>query len=309
MFKSFNLIWAKIETGYGSDPTPTYNTNGILTGPITIESAYKKLDRMNAKAFFGTRPSINIGESIKVSFETELKGSGVAGTIPEIGVLFQGCGMAHTDGVSNNVFKPDDDIDAMGITIYAQQADHKYIVTGCRGTWSLEMKAGEYPKIKWEFTGLYADPTDNAIPTNTAYNATVPATVKSATFDLGSFDTEAVIENFKLVYGNEIAKRPSVNAATGYLAHFIKDRKITIQIDPEAVALSVWNPLANMQANTESTLSIVVGSAAGNICTFSFPKVIVDSAKYADRENILTWDGTLLACPSTGEDDVTITWT
>jgi hypothetical protein len=307
MFKSFNLIWAKIETVYGTDPTPAYATNGILTGPITIESTYKKLDRLNVKAFLGTRPSINIGESVKVSFETELKGSGAAGTIPEIGVLFQGCGMAHTDGASDNVFKPDDDIDAMGITIYAQQADHKYVVTGCRGTWSLEMKAGEYPKIKWEFTGLYADPTDNAIPTNTVYNATVPPTVKSATFLLGAFG--GVIENFKLVYGNEIVKRPSANAATGYLAHFIKDRKITVQIDPEAPALSAFNPLALMQASTPSTMGIHVGATAGNICTFAFPKVVIDSAKYADRENILTWDGSLLVCPSVGEDDVTITFT
>jgi len=309
MFKSFQVIWAKKEVTYGTDPTPTYSANGILTGPVDIESAYKKLDRLNVKGFLGTRPMLNIGETIKLSFETELRGSGTAGTAPEIGVLFEGCGMAHTDGVSNNVYVPDDDIDGPSITIYAQQHDHKYVVTGCRGTWSLEAKAGEYPKIKWEFTGLYADPTDNAIPTNTVYTSTVPPIVKAATFDFGDFDTEAIIENFKLVYGNEIARRPSINAATGYLAHYIKERKVTAQIDPEAVALSVFNPLADMQANTERALSIVFGSAAGNILTLTAPKVVLDSAKYADRDNILTWDGGLLVCPSAGEDDVTLTWT
>jgi len=34
----------------------------------------------------------------------------------------------------------------------------------------------------------------------------------------------------------------------------------------------------------------------------------MDSAKYAERENILTWDGSLLVCPDTGEDDVEITF-
>jgi hypothetical protein len=310
MFKSFNLVWAKIEGTYGQDPTPTDLLNGILTGPISIEPTYRKLDRLNVKGFLGNRPMLNIGETVKISFETELKGSGAAGTPPEIGVLFEGCGMAHTNTpATSDEYVPDDDIDGNSITIYGQQHDHKYVITGCRGTWSLEAKAGEYPKIKWEFTGLYADPTDNTMPTNTVYNATVPPIVKSATFILGSFDTEAIVENFKLVYGNEIAKRPSVNAATGFLAHFIKERKVTAQVDPEAVALSVWNPLALMQANTDVAMAITFGSAAGNILTLNAPKVVIDSAKYADRENILTWDGSLLVCPDAGEDDVTLTFT
>jgi hypothetical protein len=310
MFKSFNLVWAKKETVYGTDPVPVYSANGILTGPVDIEPSYRKLDRLNVKSFLGSRPMLNIGEYVKVSFETELRGSGTAGTAPEIGVLFEGCGMAHTNTpATSDVYVPDDDIDGSSITLYVQQHDHKYIVTGCRGTWSLDGPAGVYPKVKWEFTGLYADPTDNAIPTNTTYAATVPPIVKAATFSLGSFDTEAIIGNFKLVYGNEIAKRPSVNATTGYLAHYIKERKVTAQIDPEAVALSVFNPIASMQANTEYVMGIVFGSAAGNILTIAAPKVTLSSAKYGERENILTWDGGLDVNPDAGEDDVELTWT
>lgn len=310
MFKSYNVVWAKKEVSYGTDPVPTYSANGILTGPVTIEPSYRKLDRLNVKGFLGNRPALNIGEYVKVSFETEVRGSGTAGTAPEIGVLLEGCGMAHTNTpVTSDVYVPDDNIDGNSITIYGQQHDHKYVVVGCRGTWSLEAKAGEYPKIKWEFTGLYADPTDNAIPTNTVYSATVPPVIKAASFALGTFDTEAVIENFKLAYGNEIAKRPSVNAATGFLAHFIKERKVTAQVDPEAVALSTWNPLAAMQANTSYAMSIAFGASAGNILTLAAPKVVIDGAKYAERENILTWDGSLLVCPNAGEDDCTLTFT
>lgn len=305
MFKSFNLVWAKIEAGYGTDPTPTSLLNGILTGPVTIDPTYRKLDRLNVKSFLGNRPAINIGETVMVSFETELKGSGVAGTIPEIGVLLQGCAMAHTNTpVISDVFVPDDNIDGPSITLYVQQHDHKYVVLGARGTWSADLTAGAFAKIKWEFTGLYVDPTDNAIPVNTVYNATVPPIVKEATFTLGAF--AGVISSFKLTYGNVIAKRPDANAATGFLAHFISDRKITVQIDPEAPALAAFNPLALMQANTEQTLAITVGTVPGNICAFTFPKVVFDSAKYAERENILTWDGSLLVCPVVGEDDISI---
>jgi len=310
MFDNYEVLWAKKEVTYGTDPVPTYSANGILAGPIKIKPTYRQLDRLNVKGFLGTRPKLNIGESVNVTFETELRGSGTAGTAPEIGVLFEGCGMAHTNTpATSDTYVPDDNIDGPSITLYVQKHDIKNVVVGARGKWKLTSKAGEYPKIAWDFTGLYADPTDNAIPTNTVYNATVPPIVKAATFDFGDFDTEAIIENFEIDYGNEIAKRPSVNAPTGFLAQFIKDRKVTGKIDPEAVALSTFNPLADMQANTSRALSIVFGSAAGNILTLTAPNVLIASADYASRENLLTWDGSLEICPDAGEDDVTLTFT
>ncbi|HBO70370.1 MAG TPA: hypothetical protein DD658_09715 [Deltaproteobacteria bacterium] len=341
----------------------------------------KKMDRLNVKAFLGNRPSINLGEALKITFSTEIKGSGdtTPDTPPEIGVLFVGCGMLETidkasgavsmtfaasgktctaagadfvaagfaigdivttDAVLNpgpftvtNVaatvltfsetvedegpvtktatalkvlYTPQDLLDGPSITIYFYQHDILHVMTGCRGTWSIDGTAGEYGKIKWEFTGLYAGPTDATAPTDSTFNATLPPPLKSGAFLLGAY--AGTIGTFKMVYGNEIAKRPDANAATGFLAQFIKDRKVTAEIDPEAPALSTFDPVTLLTAGTEQTMGITFGTSAGNRMKLHCPKVVLDSAKYADREGILTYSLPLLVCPSAGADDVTLTF-
>jgi hypothetical protein len=177
-------------------------------------------------------------------------------------------------------------------------------LVGCRGTFSIDGTAGEYGKIKWEFTGLYDGPTDATAPTDSTFNATIPPALKSGAFTLGAF--AGTIGTFKMAMGNEIVKRPDVNAATGFLAQFIKDRKVTAEIDPEAPALSSWNPVSILTAGTSAALAIQFGTAAGNRMKITAPKAVLDGVKYAERENILTYAIPLLLCPNVGEDDFAI---
>jgi len=307
MFKNNALVLAKMETEYGTDPTPTKVANAILCDLPEIEFVMKKLDRLNVKPFLGNRPAINIGEAMKIKFNTEVRGCGDAtpSIPPEIGVLFKGCGMEEVVVADTSyTYTPTDDIDGPSITIWFYQHDILHQLTGCRGSWVLEGKAGEPGKIAWDFTGLYAGPTDTTIPTDPTFNATLPPVLKSGDFSLGAF--EGTIENFKLDFGNEIVKRPDVNAASGFQAHFIKDRSVTAEIDPEATALSTFDPLTLLTAGTEQAMEITFGTAAGNRMTVSCPKVVLDSVKYAERENILIYSLPLQVCPSSGEDDVSI---
>ncbi len=382
MFSHYQSIYAKKEISYGVDPVPVKTTDAILTGPVTIEPTFKRMERLNVKQFMGNRPAISIGETVKVSFETEIRGHGAnpPTAAPEMGVLLVGCGMAEdldkssgaisltftastkkvargsgsfvTDGfevgdrvtsdavlnpgpftvtvvtaleitfsetvadegpvtktltAKKAVYTPLDDIDGPSITIYAAQHDHLYKVVGCRGNPVLDSKATEFGKVKWEFQGLYAGPIDSAIETGIVYNQTIPPAVRSALFALGSF--AGVIENFNLTYGNEIARRPSVNSSTGLLAYYIKERKVTAKIDPEAVALATFDPLALLTGGTSQALAITIGETPGNRMRINCPAVTMDSAKYANREQILTWDGSLIVSPtSAGRDDVKFTF-
>src|SRR3990172_4375942 len=103
MFKNKALILAKKETSYGVDPTPTTALNAILCDLPVVESVYKRMERLNVKSFLGNRPAISLGEAVKISFDTEVRGSGDAtpNTPPEIGVLFVGCGMLETVTVAS----------------------------------------------------------------------------------------------------------------------------------------------------------------------------------------------------------------
>jgi hypothetical protein len=379
MFKNRALLLAKIEAEYGVDPAPAQAANAILCDLPEIDPVMKKLDRPNVKAFLGNRPVLNVGESVKITFNTEIKGSGdaVPDTPPEIGVLLRGCGMLETvdmaaaavdltfsqsaktvtrasgsfvadgfeagDVITTNAalnpgpftvtdvaalvltvaeavadegpvekvvtakrvtYTPQDDIDGPSITIWTWVHNILHKITGCRGTCTVEGKAGEFGKIAWEFEGLWQGPTDDEIPTDAVFNATAPPILKSGAFSLGAW--EGTIENYKLSLGNEIVKRPDVNAPTGVLSYFIKDRNATAEVDPEVPDLGTFDPFAALIAGTEMAMSITFGSSAGNRMKVRTPKVVLDGVKYGERENILTYALPLVVCPLAGEDDVAV---
>lgn len=305
---SKGVILAKVEANYGVDPTPTPQANAIRVEDPKVEPAFKKLERKFSKPYMGADRQIVIGESVKVSFKTELKGFGAAGTAPENGVLFRGCNFTETVvPVTSVAYDPNSLLDsAESITIYGYKDGICRKIVGCRGTGSFEIKAGEYGYINWDFTGIYAGPVDEANPSPTL-NATLPPRFISASFSLGAY--AAVIESLKVAFGLEIGKRPDANSATGIKQFFIKQRKVTGNIDPEVVALATKNWESILTANTEAAITATLGSVAGNIATITGPKVALDEVKDGEREGIWTHDMPLVFLPNAGNDEVKFLFT
>src|SRR4030067_2372331 len=189
MLKTRAVILAEKEITYGTDSTPLPASNAILCEAPEVEVLGKKLERNNVKSYFGTLAPINVGDGVKISITTELKGSGTAGTAPEIGPLLEACGMTHTntpatsDAYDPNSLLEDSQVSAT-IYFYRDKIAHK--VTGCRGTWDLSGKAGEYGKIKFVFTGIYSGPVDENIRAGT-YQSTLPPALFSASFAIGAY--------------------------------------------------------------------------------------------------------------------------
>lgn len=302
------VLLAKIETTYGTDPTPTGAANAIRVEDLKIEIISRKIVRNYVIPFMGKRSQVNAGEGLKITFKTELKGSGTAGTAPEIGPLLRASNFTETlVAVTSATYAPNSSLDgAESITIYFYLDGLLHKLLGCRGDFNVEANAGGLAMIAWEFTGIYAGPTDaaNASPT---LNATIPPRFLSAAFAIDSY--AAIIDNLKINIGNEIAKRPSANAATGILSYIIKQRGVTGSIDPEVPTLatkSFWNLWSQ---NTLAALTAAVGATAGNICTITAPKVQVDDLKYSERDGILTHDLPLIFTPNAGNDEVVFAFT
>ncbi len=309
MLKTKALILAKVEDTYSVDSSPVAATNAILVETPEIEVVEKKLERKNVKSYFGSNPIVAVGEGLKLKFKTELKGSGTAGTPPEIDPLLQSCNFTVTNvPETSDTYAPNSDTSTgKSSTIYFYLDGFLHLLTGCRGTFDIDLKAGEYGSISWEFTGLYAGPTDTTMATGVAVNTTVPPRFLSASFAIDSY--AAIIETMKIKIANEIARRPSANAATGILEYFVKDRKITGEIDPEVVALATKNFWTMWSGNSQVALTATVGSTAGNRCVISASKVQVDSMKYGERENILTYALPLLFMPDDGNDEISLAFT
>ncbi|MEW5745283.1 MAG: hypothetical protein AB1805_07605 [Nitrospirota bacterium] len=298
------VILAKVEGSYGVDANPTAAANAILCEKPTIEVMSKKLERNNVKPYFGNLAPVNIGEGLKLSFSTEIKGSGTVGTAPEIGVLFRGCNFTETitPGVKVD-YDPNSNTstgESLSMYYYLDGILHK--ILGSRGTFSYESKAGEYGKIKWDFTGIFAGPVDQAIVTG-VYNQTVaPPRFVSAAFSIDSY--AAIIETLKIDIANEIGKRPSANAATGILEYFIKNRKPTGEIDPEAVPLATKDFWTLWSNSSRVAMTSTLGAVAGNKLITTAPKVGLGDLKYGDREDVVTYGMPLVFTPNAGNDEL-----
>jgi hypothetical protein len=304
MFKGKVLLLAKVETVYGTDAAPVPGTDAILTEQPEVEIVSRGIERANTRSFLGAFPRITVGEAVKIKFATEIKGSGTATTPPEIGKLFRGCGYTQTIGASYVDYDPNSNLltaESLTIWYYFDGMAHK--VTGCRGTFTVDLKAGEYGKINWEFTGIYQKAADLALTTGTYVTATVPPKFVSASFAIDSY--AAIIEAIKINAGNEIAKRVSANAATGILEYFINKRNITGDIDPELVTITTKDFWSTFDTSSQVAFTATLGSSAGNRLVISGSNVQLTDLKYGDRDGLMTYQFPLSFVPgSSGNDEI-----
>ncbi|HHT9137384.1 MAG TPA: phage tail tube protein [Candidatus Wunengus sp. YC60] len=302
------VILAKLETTYGVDLTPTAGSNAILCELPEFEVIEKTLERNNTRTYYGNDVPINVGEGLKITFTTEAKGSGTAGTAPEIGPLFQACNFTETVIPVTSVMYGlnSKNTDGKSVTIYFYQHDILHKIKGCRGKVSLDLKAGEYGKFKWEFTGLPATPVDSSIVTG-IYNATLPPVLKSGGFSIDSY--AGVIDTFKLSIDNKVSKRPSANAPAGILEYFISGRKVSGEIDPETPTLATKDFWAKWENSDQMDMQISLGATAGNIMYIESPYTVLKAPKYGEREGLLIYSLGFKSIPSQGNDELIIMFT
>lgn len=262
---SNDVILARIETTYNTDPVPTAGTHAIFTmaAPQFAPEGQRMNERPGVRASLGELQRIYGGSLAKISFPVELKGSGTAGTAPEIGPLLRACGLGETVVASTSVTYRPVSTNHESLTIYWYEGGRKrHILTGCRGNATMRVSAGGVPFIDFEFTGHVSDPTDQTQPTPTI-NATVPRAALSMAITVGG--VSVVVRDWSVGLNNTIAMPPSVSAADGYSEIQITGRKVGGEITLEAELASVINVDTQLSGGTGSTFaSGQLGSVAGN---------------------------------------------
>lgn len=306
MVRNRAAILAKIETTYGTDPTPVPGTNAILCELPEFSVVGKKLERNNVQAFMGKTPPVNVGEGLKIKFTTELKGSGAAGTVPEIAPLFRACNMTETITVGTKVdYNPNSAVgveeSSESVTIYYYQDLILHKLLGCRGMFSISLKASEYGKITWEFTGIYGGPVAGTTPSGVP-NGTLPPRFISAAFSIDSYS--AIIESLSIEQGGQVVKRIDGNGATGVREWMFVDRDFKGKVDPEVPALATKSFWDMWSTSAQVAMTATVGQTAGNKTIITTPKLVLDVPTYAEREKILTHGLPFSLHPATGNDEV-----
>lgn len=306
------IILAKLEVTYGTDPVPTAAANAVLVQALSWSHAGLRMEKRPAIRVSNAPIQDVYGGSLRtVTFQCDLKGSGAAGTAPEFDALLQSCGMASTVVASTSVtYAPiSTPASQVSCTIYYYEDGSLCKITGVRGAYEIDLKAGAVGKIKFTMTGHWAAVTDVALPTPT-YITTVPPALLNVPATLGAYSP--VLETLNIKSGVKVEMPPSMGATDGYGQIFISARAITGTMDPQADTVANFADIADMTAGTTIALTTgVMGSAAGNKIDISCPAIFFTDVKPGNRNGIRTHSINFNALENGGtqDNDISIAFT
>jgi len=302
----------KLESTYGTDPTPTGSADSVKLRSLAIQPAESEvLSRDLIRSYLGNSPQLIANTRVVVTLEVEYSGSGTAGTAPKYDPLLRACGMNPTTVADTSVTYVPRSTSFESCTIHYDTDGLRHIVTGCRGTYTISLNANQIPIFTFTLTGQYNAPTDTASPSQTFSNQADPEVFNDTNttgFTLYSATTLA-LQSAEIDLGNEVIYRELVNSDK---AVEITNRAATANFVIEAPALSVKDFFALAVAGTSGNLSIVHGATAGNIITLTSPTtgLSLGNPTYSEDQGIVMLNlPTTLVPSSSGNDELSLAFT
>jgi hypothetical protein len=304
MLAKKKYILAKVETVYGTDPTPA-GANAILTSNCQVQPHQgNRVSRNLDRPSLGNDVEIATGLFTTVTFDVELAGSGAAGTAPGWGVLLRGCGFDETVAAATSVTYAPVSASFDSLTIYYYIDGELHKLTGARGTVSANLSRDQNPMLSFSFTGLANDPTAPVLiaPDNALFVAPLPVTeANTPTYTVDSFAVRA--ETFTLDMACNVVYRNVVNSESVNLT----DRAPagTLVFEQEAIGDKNFWDLSKSGALIG--IDIVHGTVAGNIVQIVGSQVQLSQPSLGESDGISTMSMNTLWVPTdSGDDEVSI---
>lgn len=305
------VVLAKIETTYGTDAIPTGAANAVLAteiqfSPMEGQDVSRELD---SRPYMGGQPTIAAGMFSKISMKCELKGSGTLGTPPGFAALLRACAFAEVVSAGVSVAYSRVSTGHESVTIYFNIDGIRHVMVGARGNVVLKVSAQGIPYLEFEFWGLFAQPSDVALPAVTlgsqlSLAPQIGSSTNTPTFTVGG--VTLVLREFSLDAGNQVVPRLLIRSET----IMISDMDESIDMRVEAVPLATLNPFLLAQNATTQALSLVHGVGAGRICTLAVPTAQFQRPSgYQQQDGIVEWPLKMKALPTAGNDQLTLTFT
>ena len=298
---SNEVIYFKTETTYNTDPTPT-TSDAILVRNVSMQPEGLRMNQRGAvRASIGQLQEVYGGQLKRITFECEVKGSGTAGTAPEIGPLLEACGMEETVvAVTSVTYAPESAAHESGTIYYFEGGRKRHILTGCRGTVRLAVEAGGILFAYFEFVGHHTEPTDQSLPSPT-YDSSVPRAAVGMAISVNGV-TAIVAKSWEWNLNNTIALPASIAATDGYGEILLTQRDVRGQVVIEAELDSVIDIDSLFSAGTRFAFaSGTLGSVAGNRVVVSTPS----SSTYVTNTTPGDADGLRLRTVEMAVDDST----
>lgn len=203
------------------------------------------------------------------------------------------------------------------ITLYVYFDGLRHIMTGARGTFTVEGEAGNFAIANFTFTGDYVDPTDTPLPTGAVFETTIPAQVELANLVAAGgeddVDYNLCAQSFSIDIGNNVVIRDCINENESVGGAIITGRTPTAQFNPET-ELEATHPFwGNLSSAAKVSFSVRVGTVPGNVVTFWAPYAQYTTLAYANRNDIRAYDVSMRLATDTdagsdGDDELRITF-
>lgn len=304
MFARKKILVAKVESTYGTDSSPeagdAIKTSNLAVQILQGDKVSEEVDRPT----LGNDEQYHVAPNTKLTFDVYLRGSGTAGAIPNVSALLRACGMSEVINAGTSVkYDPvSENFESATMKYYMDGEVHALL--GARGSWSLEMSSKGLPMLKFEFTGLGVKGTAAPSPAGSFSGLPTPVAIEEARteFSIGSF--QGKLHSFSANVSNSVVHRNLVNDESV----LITDRAPSGNIKIDQPTIADWDYETDVRSNVKKAISVVHGKTAGNIVEVDLPNVQPHSPSFGDADGIATLDLDLNILPSSGDDEVSLTF-
>lgn len=304
-------ILAKIESTYGTDPTPD-GTNAILTRNCDIPEPYggSRVSRNLDREVLGNDEEINVDPRVQISFEVELAGSGAAGDAAAYAPLLRACGFAETLTPSTSaeyeLVSTFDD----SVTIYYIMDGNEHQVTGCRGNVTFEFPRGQLPFMRFTFWGRYATPVTAGSYTidTSGFVAPLPVNESNTSMTFDAYTPTA--ESLSIDLQNNVVPRNIMNFDEVIITDRAPQGQVAFEMPAVATKDMFSDYLESHSGVNTGALQLVHGGTAGNIVTLDAPKFQLGNVRVQDSDGVAVATADLRLIPTdTGNDEFKLTLT
>lgn len=307
-------VFAKIETTYGVDATPTGAANALLVSDVSINPFNAQtVDRDLIRPYFGGSEQLVGTAFVEANFTVELAASGTAGTAPAWAPLLLACGYIETGAAGYKQYAPDSPSAQKSATIYYYDDGVLHKLRGAKGTFTLMAKIGDKPVLKFTFTGLDGGTTAVANPSTTLTAWKAPAVVTNtntqivkfgATYSAGILagGTGYTSKGLELNLGNAVA----YTALLGSDGVDITQRAVTGSIELDLDPAPEVTMMAGVRSNAVQSVSLEHLASGGQVVGIHMAGVQLVSPKKVDFNGRRLIGFDMRSVPVLGNDDLII---
>jgi len=202
-----------------------------------------------------TRRTLGLSGNVPISC------SGAAGTAPPLGKILRACGMAETVTAGTQVrYTPvSAGQEAYSIAYFMDGTRHRG--QGARGTFGIEVVAGEEPRLSCSLMAVNYDASGQTLPaaSYTAWRPALEVRSDNCTFLMGGH--ALALQRFVYTHGNQLARRDMPGAAEVRITDRQPRLEVTVQAPDGLSPVDFFGVVTSM---LETNCDLIVGNVGGD---------------------------------------------